>query len=305
MDFSYLDKKEYANIELLDESRMNPDSENRSFFIRRYTVHDDTKPLHRHKYIQINYVSGGRGCHTVGGKTIGIEKGDIFIVPPYVPHSIGSDGKKPAEIIEFEFSADFILPFSDNEASSYLDFAYLEPFMVAEEQMKPRFNLDGESRRKVEDILDEALEEYNEQKDGYMLVVRALILKLLVVTGRAFSGEIKGTDTEKVLNKYKKVVEQSKQYIQENYTENLTLDTISAAVNYSRSHFSYLFKAVTGKTYVEYLNEVRIFKAASLLRETDMNVVEISFEVGYNSIANFNKNFKLIMGKTPRQWRNK
>jgi len=302
MDFSYLDKKEYAHIKLLDESNMNPDSDNRSFFIRRYTP-SGTKSLHRHKYIQVNYVSSGTGYHTVGSKTIGIEKGDIFIIPPYVPHLIGSYDENPAEIIEFEFSADFILPFSDNEASSYLDFAYLEPFMVAEELMKPRFNLDGESRRKVEDILSEAQEEYNAQKDGYMLIVRALILKLLVITGRAFSGEIKGTDTEKVLNRYKKVVEQSKQYIQENYTENLTLDTIAAAVNYSRSHFSYLFKAVTGKTYIEYLNEVRILKAAQLLRETDMNVVEISFEVGYNSIANFNKNFKLIMGQTPRQWR--
>ena len=68
MDFSYLDKKEYSGISLLDESMMNPASpDTEQFFIRKYRVNSDAR-LHRHTYIQINYVCRGRGHHIVNNR---------------------------------------------------------------------------------------------------------------------------------------------------------------------------------------------------------------------------------------------
>ena len=51
MDFSYLDKAEYRSIPLFDESQMNPHSENRQFFIRKYAPKSQDNTLHRHKYV--------------------------------------------------------------------------------------------------------------------------------------------------------------------------------------------------------------------------------------------------------------
>ena len=93
------------------------------------------------------------------------------------------------------------------------------------------------------------------------------------------------------------------QYIESNYSKELGLDAICSEINYSKSYFCYLFKAVTGKTYVEYLNEVRISNACRMLSETDMNIGDISFEVGYKTIANFNKYFKIFTGTTPSKYR--
>ena len=306
MDFSYLDKENYKNIPLLDESHMNPLSDNRQFFIRKYNADEKATYLHRHTYVQINYVYKGGGFHVVGDRKTEICKGDIFVIPPFVPHAIMSEKNERLEIFEFEFRTDFVLPDFENyeKSESYLDFAYLEPFMVVEEEMKPRFNLDDKMQTEVERILWEAHEEYEKQNAGYKLVSKALLLKLLVLVGRAFSNEIRGTETEKILGRYKKAVVKAAEYINDNYSQPLNLDRIAGEAGYSKSHFCYLFKAVMGKTYVEYLNEVRVLAAKRLLGETEMSVSEIAYEVGYNSCANFNKNFKLIIGVTPTSFRN-
>lgn len=304
MDFSYLDKDEYKDITIFDENIMSNGS-NEGFYIRKYKREKTQDSLHRHKYIQINYVNKGSGTHIINNRKIEIFKGDIFVIPPYVPHTILANEDKNLEIIEFECSTQFILPSYEKyeDTSSYLDFAYLEPFMVAEENVKLRFNLDENLQHEVENILNEALFEYQYKNPGYVLVAKALLLKLLVITGRAYSGAIKGTETEKLFNKFKDVIEKSRKYIYENYDKNISLNEVATAVNYSKSHFSYLFKVVTGQTFVEYLNKVRIDKAVELLKNTDKNIIEISYEVGYNSVANFNKNFKTITGLTPRKFR--
>lgn len=304
VDFKYLDKEEYKDIVLLDENAMS-ETCNEGFCIRKYKSETMHGRFHRHKYIQINYVFKGRGTHFINNQQIDIYKGDIFIIPPYVPHKLLAKDDKNLEIIEFEFNTEFILPSYEQyeDSSSYLDFAYLEPFMVVEEQVKPRFNLDEKLQAEVESILNEALFEYQQKNTGYELILKALLLKLLVITGRAYSGAIKGTETEKIFNKFKKVISKSKEYINLNYKKDITLNEIAKEVNYSKSHFSYLFKAVTGQTFVEYLNKVRIEKAIELLRNTDKNIIEVSYDVGYNSVANFNKNFKAITGLTPKKFR--
>lgn len=305
MDFSYLNKDVYKNIPLLDESYMNPNSENNRFFIRKYKAKESSKELHRHKYIQINYVYKGSGYHIINNQKFDILKGDIFIIPPFVPHTILPREDVSMEIFEFEFSADFILSGNDNDedSSAYLDFAYLEPFMVVEECVKPRFNLSEELQREAESIFNEVLTEYTEKNPGYMLISKALLLKLLVLTGRAYSEEIKGTKTETILNKYKNTILDSLSYIDENFNKNISLRDVSDSVCYSPSHFSYLFKAVMGQTFTEYLSNKRIEKALTLLRDTNMSITEISYEVGFNSISNFNKTFKYFTGQTPRNYR--
>lgn len=307
MDFSYLDKESYKSIPLLVKSDMSESSGKEGFFIRKCEVSSESKGLHRHTYIQINYVYDGNGYHVVNDKKTEIRKGDIFIIPPFVPHVIISSPDSRLEIFEFEFCADFILPnFDSNEKTeSYLDFAYLEPFMVAEEKMKLCFNLGGKIQSEVESILWEVYREYESKIPGYILIAKALLLKLLVITGRAFSNEIKGTETEKVLNKHKATVLSSLKYIEENYKNALTLDKIATSVGYSKSHFCYLFKAVIGRTYIEYLNEVRVSEAKRLLIETSRSIMDISLEVGFNSITNFNKTFKQITGVSPGKFRNK
>ena len=66
---------------------------------------------------------------------------------------------------------------------------------------------------------------------------------------------------------------------------------------------SNFFKKKTGYALFEYINEVRIQKACDILRYSDRTVLEVAYEVGFNSISLFNRTFKKLRGTTPREYR--
>ncbi len=98
------------------------------------------------------------------------------------------------------------------------------------------------------------------------------------------------------------VVNKAKQYIDENYMKELTLDDVSRVVNISSYYFSKVFKEETGENFIDYLTRLRIEAAKSLLKTTDKSMKEISAEVGYSDPNYFSRNFKKYTGKTPTDY---
>lgn len=85
--------------------------------------------------------------------------------------------------------------------------------------------------------------------------------------------------------------------------ENLTREQICRAMLTNRTTFSAKLKAAYGKTFSEYLRDLRLEEAARLLRETDMPVDQVAFQVGLQSASGFHRNFLLSYGMTPNQYR--
>src|SRR5699024_10896598 len=94
-------------------------------------------------------------------------------------------------------------------------------------------------------------------------------------------------------------------YILSHYKEDIELDTIAKVGNYSKTSFCRFFKQRTRKTFIEFLNEVRISQACKLLRSTDLNISQVCFESGFNNVSNFNRQFKRINDVTPREYTEK
>jgi AraC-like DNA-binding protein len=93
-------------------------------------------------------------------------------------------------------------------------------------------------------------------------------------------------------------------YIKEHYADSqLSLMAVSNHANVSLSYFSQIFKEETGKTFVEYLTEVRMDKAKELLRSTDRMLYDIAEQVGYENPAYFTVAFKKQVGLSPRDYR--
>jgi AraC-like DNA-binding protein len=88
-------------------------------------------------------------------------------------------------------------------------------------------------------------------------------------------------------------------YIDVHYFENLSLDFAAHKMNFSESHFSKIFKKLTGINYINYVNLVRVEHAASQLKNTPDKVTDIAINCGFNNIRNFNRVFKSITGMTP------
>lgn len=100
-------------------------------------------------------------------------------------------------------------------------------------------------------------------------------------------------------DRIKKVYE----YIQENFHRRISLDEISKLVNMSPVSFNRFIKKRTGKTFISYVNDTRISYASRWLIESEKSIAEISYESGFNNIANFNRIFKTSKKCTPSEFR--
>lgn len=92
-------------------------------------------------------------------------------------------------------------------------------------------------------------------------------------------------------------------YINAHYRESIHLKSVAKAVHVNDTYLSTLFKQEVGKTFVSYLNEVRLFHAKDLLINTAMSITEICFGTGFSSPSYFAKLFKEKNGVTPREFR--
>ena len=93
------------------------------------------------------------------------------------------------------------------------------------------------------------------------------------------------------------------EFIQENYHRKIALEEISQLVNMSAVSFNRFIKKRTGKTFINYVNDTRISYASRALIESEKSIGEISFQCGFNNIANFNRIFKRCKECTPSEFR--
>lgn len=93
-------------------------------------------------------------------------------------------------------------------------------------------------------------------------------------------------------------------YTCHNYWEPLTIERMAEYLGLNKCYFCQLFKKETGKTYSQFLNEIRIEKSKELLKNTDMSILDIALSVGYNNQNYYTMAFKKITGVTPLKYRN-
>lgn len=304
MEFKFLDKEEYKHIPLY---KLKLDGvEDIPTFLSRYKTKNLPLPWHRHEYMQINYVYQGKMKHVINNHEFEVIKGDIFVIPPYVPHRLIDAEQDDGIIYEFEFMPEFINQnfTSIENIKTFFDFAYIEPFLVSENQIKPRLNLSGKVQMEVEGILNEALNEYTKKENGYGLLIKSLLLKLLVLVGREFTkGLNKPDSSDAIFSRHRDAIYNAIEYINQNYNKSLSIEDVAKVSMVSQSYFSYLFKSITSKTFVEYLNGLRISQAMELLKTTNNRVLDICYEVGFNNVNHFNKLFRQQTGVSPLYYR--
>ena len=120
---------------------------------------------------------------------------------------------------------------------------------------------------------------------------------------RAFQREQISFLREKLENEAIRPIRVAKQYIAQNYSKPVTLEDVCAAIGFSVSYFSTLFKKETGEGFSRYLSRVRIERAKELLQDTNLSVAEICGQVGYSDIKHFTGTFKKMTNLSPGQFR--
>ncbi len=91
-------------------------------------------------------------------------------------------------------------------------------------------------------------------------------------------------------------------YMEAHLQENITLESAAGQLGFSTSHFSRVFKKLTGINFVQYLNMIRVERAVEQLKNTNKKITEICLNCGFTNIRTFNRVFKEVTGHTPTQF---
>ena len=100
-------------------------------------------------------------------------------------------------------------------------------------------------------------------------------------------------------------ITQARTYIRDHSDDSMSLAAVAQVVNMSATYFSEKFKEMTGINFVEYVARTRVEKARNLLLNPNRRVSEVAFEVGFQSLSQFNRAFKKVVGEAPRDYRAK
>ena len=107
------------------------------------------------------------------------------------------------------------------------------------------------------------------------------------------------TSILKIIFKIKDVIK----YIENNYRNDINITTLANICHYNEYHFMRFFKKYTGKTCIQFIKNYRLEKAYNLLKNTDLPVTQISFDVGFSNVSYFIRSFKEKYKVTPKELR--
>lgn len=255
--------------------------------------------LHGHEFHELVIVLKGSGIHFTEDEEYAISAGDVFLVTP--GHAHGYRDTNMLDLVNILFLPDRInIPVMDMPSiPGYHAFFELEPKMRRQHNFKSRLNLDPEELEKAEKLVGLITKELKSDTPGRRYLSCAYFMELQCFIARNYSA-IKSPEGKAVISIADVIT-----YMGKNYRQVVALDKLAKIANMSKSTLHRNFLQATGLSPVKYLIKVRIMKAADLLRNGTGNVTETAFTVGFNDSNYFVRQFRKIMGITPKKYREK
>lgn len=258
---------------------------------------DFNYPLHFHPEYELNYISNAAGAERIVGDSIGtIGSRELCLVGPNLYH-IWKLGRADPTTDKREITLQFV-------ANVFPD------ALLAKDVYKRIADLLTRSQNGVlfssstADQAEPLLHRISQTK-GFEAYVEFLRLMEFLAeqpdqTGLANNGFQAGT-TAVTDNRIEKIHD----YITNHYKERITLGDAADILSMSPVSVTRLIKQRTGKSFVDFLNEIRIGYATRMMVDSDMSISEICFASGFNNISNFNRTFRKKQGLTPTEFRQK
>ncbi|MFC7441742.1 AraC family transcriptional regulator [Laceyella putida] len=242
-------------------------------------------PSHKHDDLsEIVYISEGEGTFIINDKTYTAEKGDILIYNKGVIHEEYSN---PAHPLKTYFCG-----------VSNLVIEGMKELHIIPSNIEPVIR-NSKYSHKVESYISDIFEESSLQAEGYEIICRNLLISLITLIIRI----VKLQNVNSISDDSHSLAYRIKEYIDKNYTKNITLNDIADNLYLNQYYLSHVFKKEMKNSPINYLINRRIGEAKRLLVSTDMKVWEIARIVGYENPNYFTLLFKKMTGESPKQFK--
>ncbi|WP_105615375.1 helix-turn-helix domain-containing protein [Vallitalea okinawensis] len=248
---------------------------------------------------RIILIQDGEGSVVINNDRLDIIKNDILVLNNTESYKINSLTNKELSIFTLVFEPSFVSSL-DNYS---FDLKYLKVFIDRNNDFKNLVCRDNTATKKVLFLILEIEKEFHNKNKNYKLMSKVHLLHILVLLSRYYHyinrmPQQNPFTKEKILSVCKVI-----NYMNENIASSISLSELTQLSNMSQSNFAKAFKELNGIPPMEYLKRKRISYGIQLLTNTDRTVLDIALSCGYNNTSNFNRTFKQLVGKTPRELR--
>lgn len=281
--------------ELLEQIKLNP---NESFYIGIFQDHIDQSKWHYHQEFELSFITEGSGSRIVGDSVEEFHPGDLIFIGPRIPHVwfsgapvLNQHSGRTLESVYLLFNQE-ILP---GGLTSLPEFEHVNRAIQLSER---GIRITGDTLNQVSRIMLQL---------PYLNSMKRLMLfyEIMDIIGesKSFSYLASEDYIKTRFESTNKRVKSIHEFLMLNYQKEINLEEIAGIVHMAPASACRFFKSSTGLTIFEYLNKIKIDYACKLLLNTDLNIVDISYDCGFNNLSHFNKQFRKFLGKTPTQFR--
>ena len=268
-------------------------------FVIRHLKEKHFDPVwHAHSEYQLFVVLEGTGTRFIGDSIKAFMPGELIFTGPHLPHLWRSDEayfEKKSSLM----TDGIVIYFNEN---------FLGEHIMEKEEMAALKKMFTKSMRGLEFYgppktqVIQMMQELT-QMHGIPSVIQLLhILEILAntkeynyISSKAYDGSFNQDETDRMNLVY--------EYILKNFRQKILLEELADLLHMTPTSFSRYFTMKNNKPFSKFVSEIRIKHACKLLTETDNSIEQICYECGFNTLSNFNKQFKDIMLQKPTQYK--
>ncbi|NDL67398.1 helix-turn-helix domain-containing protein [Anaerotalea alkaliphila] len=252
---------------------------------------------HTHPSLELSMIREGRGHYRIGGREYDVGPGDVFIINNTESHGLEMAREESLTNVVIHFEPRFVW-----SEPNHFDGRFLDVFFERNQQFSHRLDPENPVTEEIRRLFGEIGDEFGGKRPAYELMVKVKLLNILVLLIRHY-GYVRKDESPAHLQELA-IIRKVTDYIDNRYVEEISLGDLAAIANMNPSYFSTFFKRYNGMSPSEYILRKRITHAMSYIRATDGTILEIALKSGFNTVANFNKQFKKVTGMSPTLFRN-
>ncbi|MGL5411613.1 AraC family transcriptional regulator [Cetobacterium sp.] len=247
---------------------------------------------HFHPFTEIFYITEGKGSFQLDDEWVNVSIGDLVIINSNCLHTEKSTiSSNPLEYIVLGIDN---ISLNDLESKTYnIDSQNTNKFFKV---------LNYKDDKYLSYFLNSLITELDKKESHYEISCKSLLTLFIVYILRSAKNDLKITKDSKLLNLECMKI---KNYLDSNYTQNITLDFLSELSYLNKFHLVHTFTKQIGTSPINYLINKRIEESKSLLTTTNFSIRDISSIVGFSNSSYFSHMFKKITGSSPKEYKTK
>ena len=254
-------------------------------------------PLHKHQFTELLIITRGSATHVIDDLEFNVSRGDVFIINAERTHGFTDLNDLALVNVIFDKEGMGLTNWNTTSLPGFRVMFNLEPEYRASHNFKSRLELNGKDLESTISTVRKMTEEIEKKSPGYEVYTTGLFMQLITFLSRCY-GKSRKPQSMSLLR-----LAESINFIEKEFTTDISIDELAEIAHMSSRNFQRVFTKTMGIAARDYIIELRLKHACTLLSRPDMLITDIAYESGFNDSNYFSRVFKKRYGLSPREYR--